>query len=62
MHGYAQAAEQIARFIYSRYPDFKGLVFIEGVVTPSVTSRVRDTNPTWWGGNLQGVSQAVGRP
>ena len=49
------AAEWIAMQFYDRYPQWHGLVFIEGVTNPTVYSRQRDPNPTWWGGSLEGV-------
>ena len=53
-----RAAEDIANRIYGRYPQWHGLAFVEGVSNPTVRSRGRDPNPTWWGGSLEGVWDA----
>lgn len=38
-----------------RFPDWRGLIFVEGVTNPTVYSRSPDGRPTWWGGSLEGV-------
>lgn len=49
------AATDMAVELTERFPDWRGLYFIEGVTNPTVWSRSRDGRPTWWGGSVEGV-------
>jgi endoglucanase len=53
-----QAAQSIIKELFERFPQWRGLAFVEGVNNPTVKSRILDPNERWWGGSLEGVWDA----